>query len=274
MEDRCAVSVPSGSRYAVKRSAFAVAALCGALLLMAWLAGIETKDNLAFADVVRQVGEARAVKYVELHWAVNNDGKRGPKTETTVHILGRYLQRLERRQVSEGDELPEGQGWFRQPDHYITISNLEKGIYVNLFPEDKSYRRSDIVMGLSEDGSKLETHKLKPRPGADLYASMSDVPFDRAKVIPSQQIDGRLALGYRIDEKYEKEDGIEEWKRIYWVDPETKLPVRIEISHTSTRPRMSDSTWILRDFEFNVDTDETLFSTEVPPGYKDLSSRE
>ncbi len=267
-------SVANGTRYPAKRSAIAVAVLCGALLVLAWLAGIETNENLAFADVVQQVGKARTMKYVELRWGVNDDGYRGPKTETTVQILGRYLERVERRQVTDGDELPKGRGWLRQPEHYITISDLEKGIYVNLFPDDKRYTRNDTVMSLSEDGLKVETRKVEPRPGADLYASMSSVPFDKAEVIPSRRIDGRLALGYRIDEQIEKEDGIDDWKRIYWVDPDTKLPVRIEVSHTSTRPRMADSYWIQRDFEFNVDMDEALFGTELPPGYKDVSRKE
>lgn len=273
VQDRRMNELANRSRYRAKRPAVALAILCGLLLVMAWFAGFDSNDNLAFAEVVKQVGQARSVKYVELRWSVNDDGYRGSKTETTVQILGRYLERVERRQVSEGDELPEGRHWARQPGHYITISDLENGIYVNLFPKEKIYTRHDSVMSLSEDGLKVEKRKVKPRPGADLYASMSSVPFDKAKEIPSRRIDDRLTLGYRIDEYTEKEDGIDEWKRIYWVDPDTKLPVRIEVSHTSTRPRMSDSYWIQRDFEFNVDLDEALFSTELPPGYEDVSRK-
>lgn len=274
IRDRRMNEAPSSSRYAAKRQAIAVAVLCGLLLVMAWFAGINSNDNLAFAEVVKRVGQARSVKYVELNWAVNNDGYRGPKTETTVYISGRYLERVERRQVSEGDELPEGQHWVRQPEHYITISDLEKGIYVNLFPKEKLYSRNDTVMGLSQDGMMFIERRVKPRPGADLHASMSNVPFDKAEKIPSRRIDDRLVFGYRITEKIEKEDGIDYWERIYWVDPDTKLPVRIEVSHNSTRPRTASSRWIQRDIEFNVDLDKTLFSTEIPPGYTDKSREE
>lgn len=274
IRDRRMNEAPSSSRYGANRQAIAVAVLCGLLLVMAWFAGINSNDNLAFAEVVKRVGQARSVKYVELNWAVNNDGNRGPKTETTAYISGRYLERVERRQVSEGDELPEGQHWVRQPEHYITISDLKNGIYVNLFPKEKLYSRNGTVMGLSQDGMMFIERRVKPRPGADLYASMSNVPFDKAEKIPSRRIDDRLVFGYRITEKIEKEDGIDYWERIYWVDPDTKLPVRIEVSHNSTRPRTASSRWIQRDIEFNVDLDKTLFSTEIPPGYTDKSREE
>ena len=48
----------------------------------------------------------------------------------------------------------------------------------------------------------------------------------------------------------------------FWIDQETGLPVRVEIVHVG-RGR----TIIMDGFEFDVEFDESLFSTTPPEGY-------
>jgi len=48
-----------------------------------------------------------------------------------------------------------------------------------------------------------------------------------------------------------------------WVDPETKLPVEIELVHTQ-----AGQTIFLDDFEFDFELDASAFSTEIPDGYE------
>ena len=48
-----------------------------------------------------------------------------------------------------------------------------------------------------------------------------------------------------------------------WVDPDTKLPVEIELKHPSRK-----QTIFMDEFEFDFDLDESDFSTEIPDGYE------
>ena len=66
--------------------------------------------------------------------------------------------------------------------------------------------------------------------------------------------EGRPAKGFRA-----RRPG-HDWT--FWIDPETELPICIELIHTQTGRKI---TW--SHFEFDVDLDESLFSTEAPEGY-------
>jgi hypothetical protein len=48
-----------------------------------------------------------------------------------------------------------------------------------------------------------------------------------------------------------------------WVDPETKLPVEIELVHTQ-----QGQTIFMDEFEFDFELDSSAFSTDVPDGYE------
>ena len=48
-----------------------------------------------------------------------------------------------------------------------------------------------------------------------------------------------------------------------WVDPDTKLPVEIELVHTQAGQII-----FLDEFEFDFDLDPSAFSTKVPGGYE------
>ena len=52
---------------------------------------------------------------------------------------------------------------------------------------------------------------------------------------------------------------------VIWVDPQTKLPVQIEISGKFGGGQTFHST--LSDFQFDPKLDDSLFSFEPPPGY-------
>src|SRR5262249_28539527 len=54
-----------------------------------------------------------------------------------------------------------------------------------------------------------------------------------------------------------------------WVDPRTKLPIRVEIEMIDPTPRIARNEWILTDFEWDpkVADPEKLFKTDPPAGY-------
>ncbi|MEJ2703397.1 MAG: hypothetical protein P8Z79_13240 [Sedimentisphaerales bacterium] len=69
-----------------------------------------------------------------------------------------------------------------------------------------------------------------------------------------QKIEGHVAKGFRSLGKYND--------ITVWADVETKLPVCMEIIHVGMGTKI-----ILSEFKFDVDLDESLFSTTAPEGY-------
>jgi hypothetical protein len=54
-----------------------------------------------------------------------------------------------------------------------------------------------------------------------------------------------------------------------WVDPDTKLPIRIEVEYRSTHPMSGQSDWVVSDLIWDAPLDRSLFSTTPPEGYKE-----
>jgi len=82
-----------------------------------------------------------------------------------------------------------------------------------------------------------------------------DKPDVKRESLGQQDIDGRRAVGFRIN-----------WKgtvMTLWGDPKTGLPIRVE----ATMGLFPSSKVIMTDFVFNVALDESQFSIEPPAGY-------
>ncbi len=77
------------------------------------------------------------------------------------------------------------------------------------------------------------------------------------EVLGEQEIDGRLATGFRV-----RKSGMD-W--MVWADPETGLPIRVEQSGS---PALGSATLVMKNFVFDVELDESLFSIEPPADYE------
>jgi len=260
-------------RSGLRRPSLTLAALCSLLLVIAWFIGLNSNENILLAEALHRAADSESVTYTELHWATNQEGYRGPKTETKVSILGKYSERREQRLIDGGEKLPAGQGWFKQPEHYISIFDAHTGRLVTLYPEQKTFQLVKTLLGITSDG-QLEENDVKPLPKANFYERMRRVPVEDAERLPEKKLGDKIATGYRLVEKVIKENGTDTWTRTYWVDPNSMLPIRIEVTHTSTDPMIADSLWIQRDIKFNVPLDESLFSTELPENYADVTRQE
>ena len=111
-------------------------------------------------------------------------------------------------------------------------------------------------------------------PEVNFYRKIREVPAEKAKKLPERTIAGQVAAGFQIVERNERPAGTDTWTGTYWIDPRTKLPLRIEFSRRSTDPTMADSESILTDFVFDAPLDEALFSTNPPAGYHEFVSPE
>ena len=77
----------------------------------------------------------------------------------------------------------------------------------------------------------------------------------------SVALNGRSAIKYQL---------VEQGKTtVVWIDPETKLPVRIEQEVESRNANMRKMKWIYTGFEWDISIQDAdlFFSTDPPKGY-------
>lgn len=227
-------------------------------------------SGIAFGEMQARVAATKTVRYVETHKVTDEQDRVGPQEERRVMVLGGSRVREEVRQTTAGDPLPEGRMWVLGPKHYVMISDYAKGKFMTLFPEDKGYVIEREVMSIDDKGN-IHKEELKSLPQADFYAAIRTVPLDQANRLADREMDGRLVAVFQTVTTRKRHAGTSTYTRTYWVDPQTKLPVRIETTIRSTDPKMSDSDFVRRDIVFDAPLDEALFSTDAPAGYRDLS---
>ncbi len=140
-----------------------------------------------------------------------------------VTLLGKDLMRAE---LSTGE---------------IAVTNLEQGISLHLQPQEK---HAILLKGLD---------RYPGRPNLFEYLS---VPTAKAtKELPGRVINGVETIGFRVD--IEPKVGFD-----VYVDPKTKLPLRVEIeAQKGKRPV------VFSKFVFNPRVDESAFKTTPPDGY-------
>jgi hypothetical protein len=245
------------------RKVGAVAASLLAVALLAHsLAPTRATSGLAFGQVQEQVEKTKSVQYFQTR-KVYIKGKAAPEETQTrkVMILGSHQMREEVKTVTAGDP---------QPDEYIAIQNMKTGKTIDLYPDKKGYDVPQVIFGIDLNGG-VKKQKIEAAPQVDFYKRVREFPADRAQKLPDRTIGGKVAAGFQVVIKTERPAGTDTWTGTYWVDPETKLPVRIEYSNRGTGPMMADSETVRSDIVFDAPLDESLFSTDPPEGYRDLA---
>jgi hypothetical protein len=88
------------------------------------------------------------------------------------------------------------------------------------------------------------------------------IPKDTVKRLADKNIAGKRALGFLVrlgEGRYRQEATV-------WVDPETRLPVRLEMAGKDDQGR--EARQVLDDILFDRPLDAALFSLTPPAGYK------
>ena len=158
-------------------------------------------------------------------WCVFQDGS---AFATRHMVLGRHLTRTE------------------GPGQTVKISNHGKRL--SLYAEDKEA----IITEAPEDYQGLGYFGSIRRSLTDAeYAS----GWKQRQMLGESEIGGRTAVGYRFihDRRI----------RTYWVDPDSLLPIQIEMVDQMYPHMMSIET----DFVYKVALDESLFSLDPPADY-------
>lgn len=263
-------SVPTKTkiRMVPRTIAAAAAAVAGVFLLGHWLIPYVSFGGIAFAQVQQQVAKTKTVQYVETRTDRAQDNRLLEKSAKQVMILGTYMMREEVKTVpgknSVGGAVP------TQPASYVVIYDAKNGKLVTLVPEKKTFVKIQRILGIDDDGKVVES-KVTPNPQADFYTRIRKFPADKAKKLPARNVAGKVATGFVFEEKIKSNHGTDTWTRTYWVDADTKLPLRIEVNFRTTNPIMGNTDWVQSDIVFDVPFDRSLFSTEVPAGYTDVT---
>lgn len=259
-----------------------VVVACTVIVAAAFWSGLLTPaQGIAFADVQQQLQKQRTVRYVSTRLAefAGDDPEERREMERKaieegvkvdphrvfrvlgnshqpriIKIMGRYLQRT---------EVLNDRGAV---DH-IQISDSEHGKHVTLDPRKKEFLEFTTQVTLHLDGSDTSKEKIQPSPEVDLFARISEIPAEAATQLPERLLGGRRVIGFFSRQTTPTSQGTETWERTYWVDPETKLPVRIETSYYATDPRIGRSDWISSGFVFDEPIPAEEFSTALPEGY-------
>jgi hypothetical protein len=179
--------------------------------------------SVAWSQVVEQISSH--TKYKCRQRVVR---EQGPQVPTMVVY---HLNLQQRRQEVE--------------DGSIQIIDMrgENGIEVQLYPDQKKA----IVTTLLGFG---------PKQDPDLIEMVKRYEQESPERLGTKKVNGKILQGFRHKPNEYNEFTV-------WVDPDTKLPVEIEINHPTV-----GQTIFLDEFEFDFDLDESAFSTEVPDGYK------
>lgn len=252
-------------------------AIAAAVLIVAFFIGVwplsKSASVLAFADVQGQVETAKSVQYTETRQDKTRDNKSGPKSRKRVMILGRYLKREDINVLTDGNKLAGTGDWGqRAGQHDILIFDAQTGNLLHLRPESKLYTLVQTVYNISPEDGSIKSEKVRPLE-VDFYEQLRSLSSDKAVKLPDRTIDGKRSIGYRFVEKSEQKVGKERFTETFtrniWVDPGTKLPIRIEVEFRSTHPMMGQSDWVLSDLIWDAPLDRSLFSTTPPEGYKE-----
>jgi hypothetical protein len=254
-----------------------------AMLLVAfvWLLASSSR-SLALAEVIRATGLHELVRYeVHCNITVRPDM---PKIETTGTV---YVDLLRPRIRFEGHPEPDGEGLVSR----LVVHDGRSGDTLD------SIRVSRRLEG--DDGrARSEVHPLvmvaDRRPDGKGEVFSSSVRPGWKDILPVSELSDKLRFldALRTLERRKGTTSVKDWlygrqvikfsakepnsTYIIWVDPQTKLPLRIEYQFRDAASGGQTTRLVCKNFEWDpkVADVESLFRTESPVGHADQGARD
>ncbi|HEG43686.1 MAG TPA: hypothetical protein ENH94_06530 [Phycisphaerales bacterium] len=181
--------------------------------------------SVAWADVVAEINNY--TRYKCRQRVVREKGLQRP----TMDVYHMNLS-LRRQEVEDGSI------------HIIDMRGTD-AITVELYPAE----RKAIVTKLLGFGPRKDPHII------EMVKRFEQESTER---LGTKEVDGKILQGFRHAPNAGNDFTV-------WVDPETKLPVEIELVHT----RQGQTIFLDEfEFEFDFELDPSAFSTDVPDGYE------
>lgn len=149
-------------------------------------------------------------------------------------------------------------GMFLAPNRFrnetsrgmVSVIDRDKGKWLLLYTDKKHAGVTSFVNTPQDKGPKNMFLEMR----AQLLDAQNN-PDVKREELGEKEIKGRRAVGYRLT--------IGGDVLTLWGDPNTGLPILVEMTYAHGRGGKRTMT----DFEFNMDLDESLFSTDPPAGY-------
>ena len=202
---------------------------------LAWIASSGGTSALALDEVIDNLAKARTARF-----------------DMTVKVVGQ-------------PEL-KAKAFYLEPSHfrqelvngYVNISDWSVGKMIGLVPQSKQATVINLVNLPGQGEGKSQPNQFEAT--RELLRKAVDDPDVEVESLGEKRLDGRTVAGFRFDTPTNP--------TTVWVDPETKFPVQIE----ATMIGPPETKVVMSNYEFNVELDESLFSTEVPEGYEILET--
>lgn len=196
-----------------------------------WLLQNGTTPAFAVDEVVDNMVKARSARY-----------------DMTAKALGQPAQKMKAFYLAPGH--------FRQEleNGYVNIADWQVGKVVGL---DSNSMRATVfkLVNVPKDAkSKMQMNQFEMV--RESLRKAIDDPDSKVESLGEKEFDGRKLVGFHFKTGPQKVT--------VWADPQTKFPVRIET--TMTGPPQVEI--VMTNYEFNIDLDKSLFSVEIPEGYK------
>ena len=145
--------------------------------------------------------------------------------------------------------LADGPSRMEMPDGNYTVMDMKAGKAICVSQREK---KATIMLGLYVPS------------GMNAYEMVRNAVTEKSKRLPDEVLDGRKVNVFRVEwnEQVRKEArGPCEPMKV-WVDPQTKLPIRMEPMQQDAKAPV-----VMYDFVFDQPLDPSLFSLDPPKDY-------
>ena len=221
---------------------FLALAACAVIALALWNT-FGSRDRMlgadaAFAAAIENVAKAKTFAARQIVTDVDENGRRETH-ETAVMFKEPNLERIE---------------WLKGLPGQVVVTDYAKRQRLLLLPDEKIAVMQDIstLYVVDEASGKLHPSQLQ----TGIREQVLKITGEAVKDLGAGKVDGK---DVRV---LQSEGGGEPVKKVY-VDPKTNSPVQIELLWPSKK-----LSFVYAAIQIDADLDPSLFSLEVPAGYK------
>ena len=269
----------------------AAATILAALgILVSWIVLSDRSTNIAFARVADALDSLRSATYDVTSKSKGEDGQTGATATGKGFFLAPSHQRIEvsvdigydpavkaaaeaARRMHKGDSAAaKAAGQAAAEAAAKAFSQMPKMKNVMITIADNQADKAVMLMPMAKlaiamDMKKIKEDMRKSPQGAppDLFEMVrrivregSSGPGEKAERLGKKEIDGRPAVGFRVQKAM---CGMGDMT--LWADTGTARPIRIEF----TNEMLAGVQMVMSNFRYDVDLDPSMFSLEPPAGY-------
>jgi len=229
----------------VAAAALLVAAVSG------WLVFSDRGGSIAFADVIKNVNDAKSVTFVTKMPTIIKGTKRGVLKQK-FYIQGESY-RMEIPSAQDGIEVSAD----APPIVAVMIADWKQKNALLLDFVNKTAKKIEADEKTWEDMAKSMNDPIK---------QLRQMKEQDAERLPDEDLDGRKTQVYRLKKKdifmgltLDKDEAAK-----LWVDPKTGLPVRIAVGDPSD---IDKPFFVFEQFTWNEKLDPDMFKLEAPKGF-------